>query len=226
MSRGLLAEGLALIFDMDGVVIDSNPEHCATWAEFNRRYGIETTDEMIGRMYGRRNDEIVRDYFGDGLSDEEVAARGAAKEQLFRERLGGRVQDVLVPGILNFIQEYQECPIALATNAEPANVEFVLNSSGLRPYFRAIVDGHQVRNPKPDPEVYVKAASLLKIAPENCIVFEDSLSGVTAARRAGMRVIGVCTTHVNLQGTSITVDNFFSRELRSWLQAQAVTASA
>ena len=79
-SAGRLADGLALIFDMDGVIVDSNPLHREAWILFNRRYGVETTDAMLQRMYGRRNDQIVRDFFGEGLPAEEVAARGAAKE--------------------------------------------------------------------------------------------------------------------------------------------------
>jgi beta-phosphoglucomutase len=220
----LLAPGLALIFDMDGVVIDSNPDHTATWVEFNRGYGIETTPEMLQRMYGKRNDWIVRDFYGDDLPEDEVFRRGAAKEQLYRDRIEARLDGLLVPGIREFLEEYGNNPIALATNAEPANVNFVLDRAGLRQFFRAVVDGHQVEKPKPDPEVYVKAAGLLGVEPRNCIVFEDSLSGVAAARAAAMKVIGVCTTHVYLPGTSITVDNFMSRALRSWLHAQVSVA--
>ena len=80
-----LAKGLALVFDMDGVLVDSNPMHRKAWEMFNRRYGLETTEAMHERMYGRRNDQIVRDYFGDRLAPEEVFARGAAKEELYRE---------------------------------------------------------------------------------------------------------------------------------------------
>jgi HAD superfamily hydrolase (TIGR01509 family) len=110
--------------------------------------------------------------------------------------------------------------MAVATNAEPANVDFLLEEAGLRPYFRTVVDGHQVENPKPHPDVYLRAAELLEIAPANCIVFEDSFSGVAAGLAAGMRVIGVSTTHVNLPGVSLTIDNFLNGGLKSWLAAQ------
>ena len=83
---------IALIFDMDGVIVDSNPMHREAWEVFNRRYGLETTQEMHERMYGKRNDEIVRDFFGDTLSEEEVAARGYAKEALYREMVAGRMR--------------------------------------------------------------------------------------------------------------------------------------
>src|SRR6266700_8037359 len=86
-----VANGLAFIFDMDGVIVDSNPVHRESWALFNSRYGVETTEAMHQRMYGKRNDEIVRDFFGDGLTSEEAAGHGAAKESLFREMMAPRL---------------------------------------------------------------------------------------------------------------------------------------
>jgi len=215
-----LADGLALIFDMDGVIVDSNPLHREAWTKFNRRYGLETTDAMLERMYGRRNDQIVRDFFGGGLAPEEVAARGAAKEELYRELASGRIEEILVPGLRPFLDRYRGAPLAVASNAEPENVNFLLDRAGLRSYFRAVVDGQQVIHPKPHPEIYLRAAELLNIAPSNCVVFEDSLTGITAARAAGMRVIGVRTTHVNLPETDLTTDNFLNGSLLTWLRAQ------
>lgn len=219
-----LAEGLALIFDMDGVIVDSNPVHREAWAAFNRRYGLETTEAMHRRMYGKRNDDIVRDYFGSDLPPEEVSARGKAKEQLYREMVADRIEEILVPGVRDFLETHQGAPMGLASNAEPENVDFLLERAGLRACFRAVVDGHQVRNPKPHPDVYLRAAELLGVAPPNCIVFEDSHSGVAAAVAAGMRVIGLSTTEVNLQGTHLTIDNFLSTELDPWLRCQSPAA--
>jgi beta-phosphoglucomutase len=93
---------------------------------------------------------------------------------------------------------------------------------GLRPYFQAVVDGDQVVNPKPDPEIYLKVAEILRVAPANCVVFEDSQAGVEAGLSAGMRVVGILTTHGYLPSTRITVDNFTSGELRAWLASERV----
>lgn len=216
----VLADGLGLIFDMDGVLLDSNPAHREAWAAYNRGFGIETTEEMVERMYGRRNDEIIRDFFGCGLSAEEVFRRGADKERLYREMIGPRLEQMLVPGLRAFLDRYRSAPLALATNAEPENVSFLLDRAFLWGYFRVVVDGHQVSRPKPDPEIYLRAAEWLEISPENAIVFEDSHSGVEAARSAGMRVIGIRTTYEYLPGTMICVDNFLSRELDAWLASQ------
>jgi HAD superfamily hydrolase (TIGR01509 family) len=219
-NEGRLAPGLALIFDMDGVIVDSNPIHRKAWVAFNRRYGLETTEAMLDGMYGRHNDRIVRDFFGDGLAPEEVTARGAAKEALYREMVGDRVEEMLVPGLRPFLDLYRGAPKAVASNAEPENVNFLLDGAGLRPYFGAVLAGDQASHPKPYPEIYLRAADLLEIAPANCIVFEDSHTGIAAARAAGMRVVGIRTTHVNLPGTDITADNFLNGTLHSWLGAQ------
>jgi beta-phosphoglucomutase family hydrolase len=217
---GNLADGLALIFDMDGVIVDSNPLHREAWVEFNRRHGVETSDAMLERMYGGRNDQIVRDFFGDSLPEDEVAAYGAVKEKIYREMLASRIEETLVPGLRPFLDLYRGSPMAVATNAEPENVDFVLDRAGLRDYFRVVVDGHQVSRPKPHPDIYLRAASLLEIAPSNCIVLEDSHTGVAAARAAGMRVIGLATTYVNLPDVDIMADNFCNGIVVSWLKAQ------
>jgi beta-phosphoglucomutase len=205
-----------MIFDMDGVMIDSNQAHCQAWEVFNRRFGLETTEAMHERMYGRRNDEIVRDFFGD-LPPDEVAARGAAKEVLYREMIGERIESMLVPGLRGFLERHAAVPKALASNAEPANIHFLLDRAGLGHFFRVVVDGHQVSHAKPNPEVYLRAAELLGAAAADCIVFEDSYAGVAAGNAAGMRVVGLRTTHYQLPGAAFTVDNFLSGDLESWL---------
>ena len=214
-----LADGVALIFDMDGVIIDSNPVHREAWVTFNRRFGLETTEAMHESMYGKRNDEIVRNFFGD-LPPEEVFSRGAAKEILYRQMIAGRIQDCLVPGISEFLERYRGVPMAVATNAEAANLDCILDGAGLRGYFRVVLNGSQVKNAKPHPEIYLRAADDLGVSPANCVVFEDSHSGVRAARSAGMKVIGICTTYGYLPDTDISIDNFFSGDLAEWLTAQ------
>jgi beta-phosphoglucomutase family hydrolase len=215
-----LSEGLALIFDMDGVIVDSNPLHRDSWAAFNLTKGLETTEEMHQRMYGRRNDQIVRDFYGDHLSAEEVFAHGAAKEKVYRQMLGDRLEETLVPGLRPFLEQFRGAPMAVASNAEPENIDFVLDRAGLRQYFKAVVDGHQVTHPKPHPEVYLRAAELLGMEPRNCIVLEDSHTGIAAAKAAGMRIVGIGTTHENLPDVDVMADNFCNGKLAAWLVAQ------
>lgn len=219
-----IAPGLALIFDMDGVIVDSNPVHREAWVAFNRRFGLETTETMQEFMYGKRNDEIVRGFYGEGLSLEETLRRGADKERLYREMIADRVEEILVPGVRRFLQRLDGSPMGVATNAERANVSFVLDRTGLRPCFQAVVDGQQVRLPKPFPDIYLRAAELLRTAPADCIVFEDSHSGVRAARAAGMRVVGVRTTHADLPA-DLLIDDFLGADLELWLGTQTPSAA-
>jgi beta-phosphoglucomutase family hydrolase len=212
-----LARELALILDMDGVIIDSNPVHRQVWAAYNRRFGIETDEAMQQRMYGRRNDDIVRDFFGAHLTLREVRAHGAAKEQLFRETIGPVLNEALVPGLREFLERHRHQPLGVATNAEPENVDFLLDNARLRPYFRAVVDGHQVARPKPHPDIYLRAAELLGTPPPDCVVFEDSFTGIEAARAAGMAVVGVGTTHDELPGVDLEIRDFTSPALEPWL---------
>ena len=216
----MIDPGLALIFDMDGVIVDSNPVHREAWAAYNRRFGLETTDAMQERMYGRRNDDILRDFFGASLGPEELAARSAAKEALYREMIAERIDEILVPGLRQFLERYRVVSMGLASNAEPENIDFLLDRAGIRRYFRVVVDGRQVSRPKPDPEIYLQTAKMLRISPENCIVFEDSFAGVQAAEAAGARIVGVSTTYEDLPGSTITIDNFLGGELSTWLSGQ------
>ena len=218
--------GLALVFDMDGVILDSNPTHREAWAAYNRRFGIETDEAMQQRMYGKRNDEIVRDFFGPGLTAAEVAAHGAAKEKLYREMMAARLAEAVVPGVTDLLQNRNGAPAGVASNAERANIDFVLDgvrvgNSPLRSCFRAVVDGQQVSRPKPDPEIYLRVAALLGVDPRNCVVFEDSHTGVEAARAAGARVVGLRTTHSEFKYIDLTVDDFHNPELKGWLEAQS-----
>jgi beta-phosphoglucomutase len=130
------------------------------------------------------------------------------------------VKESLVPGVVEFLARHANLPVAMATSAEPENVEFLLEAAGLRPYFRAIVDGHQVRDPKPHPEIYLKASELLRAEPRDCVAFEDSFAGTQSARSAGMMVVGVLATHDELPGVALQIRNFNSPELEPWLASR------
>lgn len=213
-----LTPGLGLIFDLDGVIIDSMPFHRRAWQRYLEVTGIGAGDSL-DFMHGQRNEEIVRGLLGPEADLQTVMAHGAAKEQMYRDMLRGRLGEHLVAGIAEWLDHLSGAPIALATNAERANVDFVLDGGGLRPYFGAIVDGSQVDRPKPAPDVYLRAAELLEIPPHNCIVFEDSPVGVAAAA-AGMRVVGVLTHATALDGIRFSIANFLDARLDPWLSMQ------
>jgi len=214
----MLRNSFALIFDMDGVIVDSTPTHTEAWKRYLRLHGI-TIPGIQERMLGKHNAEIVRDFFpGTGLNDEAVVHHGAEKERLYREIIAPDLSNRMVPGIREFLHAHRAVPKGIATNAEPANVNFVLDQAGIRSYFRAIVDGHEVERPKPFPDVYLLAAERLGTDPDDCVVFEDSPAGVQAAQAAGMRVVGLTTTARELAGVDLLISDFLDPELEQWLQ--------
>lgn len=219
LSELALADGIALIFDLDGVLVDSMPVHTLAWQRYLKQLGVDGED-VAKRMHGRRNDDLVRDFLGPHVPAQVVSAHGAAKERLFRSMMAPELSARLVPGIARLLARAKGVPVALATNAEPANVAFLLDGAGLRRWFRVIADGSQVENAKPAPDIYLLAARQLGIAPRNCIVFEDSPVGIAAARAAGMRVVDVQTHSQRLENVDFAVRDFLDPELEPWLASQ------
>lgn len=214
-------EGLALIFDMDGVLVDSTALHTVAWERYLARLGVDGSGVMQ-RMLGKRNDQIVRDLFGSSLTDEEAARHGADKEALYRELMAPEFERHVVPGVAEFVGEAARAGIrlGLGTNAEPLNVEFVLQRAGLAQSFQAVVDGHQVSRPKPDPEIYLEVARRLGVEPRNSVVFEDSPGGMAAARAAGARLVAVLTTVEAAPEAALAIRDFHDERLRPWLASQ------
>lgn len=131
----------------------------------------------------------------------------------------------MVSGVIQFLKRHRNLPIGLATNREPANVDLVLRGTNIQKYFRVVVSGHDVCLPKPHRDIYLKVADLLGISPGNCVVFEDSLTGIEAARAAGMRVAGLTTTLSTLPGVELAVPGFLDAGLETWLQFIASSAA-
>jgi beta-phosphoglucomutase len=214
---------VALIFDLDGVIIDSMPLHTRAWRVYLERLGIIATDDDIEtRMHGKRNDDIVGEFIAGGLAPDVIFEHGAAKERLYRELMGPELDRYMVPGIIPFLDAVRGMPLAVGSNAEPANIDLVLDAAGLRARFQAIVNGRQVERPKPYPDVYLKAAKLLGVAPHDCIVFEDSPTGIEAARSAGTKVVGVQTHSADLSNVDLSIRNFEDAKLLPWLRSNGV----
>jgi HAD superfamily hydrolase (TIGR01509 family) len=211
---------LALVFDLDGVIVDSNAMHGVSWRAYLRSFGVEAPVGFEQGMFGKHNNEIVRSVFGAGLDDAEVLLHGTRKEKLYREMMGPVLKRHLVPGLLEFLERHRDFPMAVASNAERANVDFVLDCAGIRDFFRVVLDGGQVRKPKPEPEIYLRAAELLGTPSANCIVFEDSQAGVQAARSSGARIVGLLTTHSGLPHVDLTIRDFLDPVLGTWLTGQ------
>lgn len=187
-------KAIAFIFDMDGVIVDNAEHHYKAWEEFCKREGLPYARGASRYWFGNTNREILRKVYGRELDDEEVKAKGEAKESIYRELIADELAPVkgLKPLLKDMHMEgYQ---VALATSAPTENVEFVLGRLGIRDAFDPIVDASGVIEGKPSPEIYLKAARLLDKDPAACLVFEDAIAGIRAARSAGMKVVGLITT--------------------------------
>jgi beta-phosphoglucomutase len=201
----------AVIFDMDGVITESNPYHKQAWEIFCQKYELELTEkDLQEHVYGQTNKHALTHIFDKELSEEECLALAEEKEAIYRELHDPEME--LTPGLKEFLEMLQEHGVrtAVATSAPTSNLEFTLNRLDIRRYFDQTIDISGVKNGKPDPEIYLKAAEKLGVAPEQCIVMEDSVPGVEAGKRAGMTVIGLTTTHSaeELDHTDLTIEDF------------------
>lgn len=185
----------ALIFDMDGTIVDNMAFHTQSWiAFFERRGRAIDADEFFRATAGRQGGEIIRSHFGEHLLDDEVMVLNHEKEAVYRELYAPHRK--AVEGFEDLIADAKSQGVALAvgTAAPPANVEFTLDGLDLRRHFDAIVGATDVARGKPHPDVFLEAARRCGAEPADCIVFEDAPLGVEAARRAGMRAVVLTTT--------------------------------
>lgn len=201
---------VAFIFDMDGVIIDSNPAHKIALKQFCQKYGQDLSeDQLREKIYGRTNKDWITNVFGK-LDDKKLRAYAEEKEALFRQIYEKDIH--ALNGLINFLESMDRLgiPRAIATSAPRANVDFTLNHTGIEKYFPVILDESFVSKGKPDPEIYIKTVAALNQEPENCVVFEDSLSGVKAGKLAGCKVVGVATTHTTeeLSETDLVITDF------------------
>lgn len=195
---------------MDGVIVDSNPFHKIALKQFCKKHGRDLSEEELReKIYGRRNQDWLKNVFGP-LDNGKMKAFADEKEALFRELYDKDVR--AVDGLPEFLQRLDELgiPRAIATSAPGANVDFTLEKTGIGRHFTTILDDSFVSHGKPHPEVYQKAAAALKYDPARCVVFEDSLAGVEAGKKAGCKVVGITTTHTSeeLKDTDLVIDNF------------------
>lgn len=186
---------MVFIFDMDGVIVDNAAWHLEAFAEFGKRHGLVKTKEEYTKYFGNTNQTIMNSLFNTQLSPDKLVALAEEKETIYRELYRPFIKPVEgLPAFLEYAFN-QGIPIALATSAPPDNVDFTLESTGLKKYFSFITDASMVKHGKPDPEIYLLSAAKLGVQPSDCVVFEDSIAGIQSAKNAGMRVIGIATTH-------------------------------
>lgn len=190
-----MKENQDIIFDMDGVLVHSNPVHKEAIDIFCQKHECNVTEEFLREnVYGVTNKEWIPKVF-DHLTEEEVKELGDEKEELFRELFDPVANQV--KGAVDFIKHAasHSVKMAVATSAPGENARYILNKLGIIDYFEVVLDSSHVNKGKPDPEIYIKAIDALNLKPEYCVIFEDSVAGVQAAKSAGCKTIGVTTTH-------------------------------
>lgn len=179
-----------IIFDLDGVVVDSHAAHLQAWKELFESIGTEVADEDLAFVIeGRRREEILRHFLGE-LSQDRIADYGDRKEALFR---GYAPEVKTIPGVLEFLELSQDAglQVALASSAGRARVKYMLKGLGLDSRFRVVVSGDDVAAGKPDPQVFRLAAAGLRLSPDELLVCEDAVCGVEAAKAAGMKCLAI-----------------------------------
>lgn len=182
----------AVLWDMDGTLVDSEEYHWRSWKETLDQAGVSITHQQFLASFGQRNDAILTKWLGESGNAETIRKIGDAKEERYRElvRLEGLSP---LPGAAEWLERLKQegWPQAIASSAPRRNVEAVLDALGFRDLFQAAVAAEDVRAGKPAPDVFLAAAERLGAEAERCVVVEDAPAGIEAARRAGMRSIGV-----------------------------------
>jgi HAD superfamily hydrolase (TIGR01509 family) len=207
-----------IVFDMDGVIINSHPAHREAWQKFLRTLGKEISDSNLDFILeGRKRQDILRHFLGE-LSDAELVEYGNKKDEYFRE-LGENIQPVA--GVVEFLEELGQAgvPAAVATSASEQRTRFTLQKLNLAPHFQAVVTGDDVAEGKPNPAIYQLAAERLRLSSHMLVAFEDAPCGVLAARSAGMRCVGVGNRSravaLRQAGAELVIKNFAGVSLKN-----------
>ena len=181
---------IAVIFDMDGVLVDNAEFHTRAFSEYFESFGIRLTPEM----FGRGNRELMSELFPDEKSEEKLSEFAAGKEAYYRKIFAPHMKPLA--GLIDLLKSLKEnnIPAAVGSSAPDINIDFVLDGLDIRQYFTLTVGSAAVERAKPAPDIYLKISELLKIPPAKCVVFEDAVAGIEAAKAAEMKVVGIATS--------------------------------
>lgn len=186
----------AVIFDMNGVIVNDERIHQESWRQLCQKYGFDLTeDEFKHNIFGRTEADTLTYLFHKQLTPEDIEKYSAERIKIaisiFKPKLA------LTEGLLQFLQKLQadNIPLAIATSSRKPYTNFILGGLNIRHFFKQVITAEEISKGKPDPLIYLLAARKLSINPKNCVVFEDTISGIKSAHSAGMKVIGITTTH-------------------------------
>jgi beta-phosphoglucomutase family hydrolase len=202
----------AAIFDMDGTLIDNTPYHFKSWQALFKKYGKGelSKDTYYTQISGVPVMETIRRIFGNDHDEVGLKALLNEKEEFYRREYAPFVAPI--NGLEDFLTELKNAGVkmAMATSATVEDIDFILNKVPIRDDFDVVVNSTMVSKPKPNPQIFLKAAEKLNMPPEKCVVFEDSLAGIEAANRAGMKVVGITTGHTaaELQPVNLVINDY------------------
>jgi beta-phosphoglucomutase len=182
------------LFDLDGVIVDTAVFHFQAWRRLAQKLGGDFTEEQNEQLKGvSRVDSLnkIIEWTGATVSDEEFQSLMVEKNEWYLELVQGLGPQDALPGALNFLQTAYDQGIKIALGSASKNAPMILEKLGITPLFTAIIDGNNVVNGKPHPEVFLKGAEALGLEPSECVVFEDSIAGVQAAKTGGMSSVGI-----------------------------------
>jgi beta-phosphoglucomutase family hydrolase len=201
----------AAIFDLDGTLIDNNSYHLQSWLQYLKDMNREMSEEEYkANVNGRTNKDVIEYIYQRKMDDKEAMKYAHEKEAIYRELYAPYIKPVA--GLLELLEKLRSLsiPMAIATSGIQVNIDFLFEHIPIRSYFDVIVNSAHISKGKPDPEIYIKTAELLKVSPAECLVFEDAVVGINSAKAAGMKVVGVLTTHKaeELSGADILIKDF------------------
>jgi len=185
---------ITIMWDMDGVLVDSASFHFAAWREVFSKRGVKFSEEDFIKLFGSRNDFMVRTILGQNILEEDIKSIVQEKELEFRDKIKGKVKPL--PGASKLLDMMKgNLRMALVSSAPKENIDLIISELNIKEYFDCIVSGHEVAKSKPSPEIYSLAAQKLETNPRNCLVIEDSPLGVKGAKAAGMKCLAVSRSH-------------------------------
>ena len=181
----------AILWDLDGTIADTTNLHFLSWRETLSAEGVDHTFEEFMAGFGRSNAEILPTIFGPDLTPARMARISDEKEAAFRRLARGKT--VALPGVVDWLARFHAAgvPQTISSSAPMANIMVMVDALGIADYFWALVTGFPLPKGKPHPDIFLRSAAAVKMAPSACVVFEDSIHGVEAARQAGMGCVAL-----------------------------------
>ncbi len=184
----------ACLFDLDGVLVDTAIYHFKAWRQLGLNFGYQLTEEQNEQLKGVSRVESldrILAWAGVHASEEDKSKWLTEKNDHYLDLISSMNPNEILPGVSEFLDQLKQQGYLIALGSASKNAQIILEKTGLIKWFDAIIDGNHVSKSKPDPEVFLKGAQALGVAPEECIVFEDAQAGVEAAKKGGMKAIGI-----------------------------------